>query len=77
MAKSPKQHRASWTTKVVADLKRMAKNQHPVKTIAKTLARTEAAVRKKAFDLGVSFRRRKKSTKKAKSMRKASRKKAA
>jgi len=65
MAKSPKKHRSEWTKDIIADLKRMVKDQHPVKAIANTLARTEAAVRKKAFDLGLSFKRKSKVTKKA------------
>ena len=63
MAKSPKQHRSEWTRDIIADLKRMVKDRHPVKKIAGTLARTEAAVRKKAFDLGLSFKRATKATK--------------
>jgi hypothetical protein len=57
MAKSPKKHRAEWTRDIIADLKSMVKDRHPVKKIAATLSRTEAAIRKKAFDLGLSFKR--------------------
>jgi hypothetical protein len=64
MAKSPKKHRAEWTRDIIADLKGMVKDRHPVKKIAATLARTEAAVRKKAFDLGLSFKRATKAAKK-------------
>jgi hypothetical protein len=64
MAKSPKKHRAEWTRDIIADLKRMVKDQHPVKKIAAALSRTEAAIRKKAFDLGLSFKRASKAAKK-------------
>ena len=64
MAK-PKKHRAEWTKEIIADFKRMVKDAHPVSAVAKALSRTEAAVRKKAFDLGLSFRRKSKAAKKA------------
>jgi len=64
MAKSPKKHRAEWTRDIIADLKSMVKDRHPVKKIAATLSRTEAAIRKKAFDLGLSFKRATKAAKK-------------
>ncbi len=82
MAKNPTKHRAEWTNAIIADLKRMVKDRHPVKAIAKTLSRTEAAIRKKGFDLGLSFKRPSKAAKKtatpakkaAKSTKKAAKK---
>lgn len=65
MAKNPTKHRSEWTKDIIADLKRMVKDRHPVKAIAKTLSRTEAAIRKKGFDLGLSFKRPSKAAKKA------------
>jgi hypothetical protein len=74
MAKNPTKHRAEWTTTIIADLKRMVKDRHPVKAIAKTLSRTEAAIRKKGFDLGLSFKRPSKAAKSAKKAAKATKK---
>jgi hypothetical protein len=76
MAKNPTKHRAEWTKEIIADLKRMVKDRHPVKAIAKTLSRTEAAIRKKGFDLGLSFKRPSKSAAPAKKAAKASKKSA-
>jgi hypothetical protein len=75
MAKNPTKHRAEWTNAIIADLKRMVKDRHPVKAIAKTLSRTEAAIRKKGFDLGLSFKRPSKAAKPAKKATKKSAKK--
>jgi hypothetical protein len=75
MAKNPTKHRAEWTKEIIADLKRMVKDRHPVKAIAKTLSRTEAAIRKKGFDLGLSFKRPSKAGKPAKKAAKKSTKK--
>ena len=36
------------------ELKRLTKNRTPVKKIAKTMKRTEGAVRQKAFQIGLS-----------------------
>ncbi|MFO0994564.1 MAG: hypothetical protein U1E67_21830 [Hyphomicrobiales bacterium] len=77
MAKHPTKHRAEWTNAIIADLKRMVKDRHPVKAIAKALSRTEAAIRKKGFDLGLSFKRPSKAAKKAAKPAKKSAKKAA
>ena len=78
MAKNPTKHRAEWTKEIIADLKRMVKDRHPVKAISKTLARTEAAIRKKGFDLGLSFKRpAKKAAKPAKKAAKSTAKKSA
>ena len=74
MAKNPTKHRAEWTKEIIADLKRMVKDRHPVKAIAKTLSRTEAAIRKKGFDLGLSFKRPAKVAKKAAPAKRAAKK---
>jgi hypothetical protein len=74
MAKNPTKHRAEWTNAIIADLKRMVKDRHPVKAIAKTLSRTEAAIRKKGFDLGLSFKRPSKAAKPAKKAAKPAKK---
>ena len=55
----------------------MVKDRHPVKAIAKTLSRTEAAIRKKGFDLGLSFKRPSKAAKPAKKAAKKATKKSA
>ena len=77
MAKNPTKHRAEWTKEIIADLKRMVKDRHPVKAIAKTLSRTEAAIRKKGFDLGLSFKRPSKAATPAKKAAKRTTKKSA
>jgi hypothetical protein len=47
--------RRSWSSKDVRDLKAMARARTPAREIGRKLARTEGAVRQKAYAEGVSF----------------------
>ncbi len=47
--------RRSWTSVQVRELKSLAKKKTPAKKIAKSLKRTEAATRQKAFSIGLSL----------------------
>jgi hypothetical protein len=77
MAKRPQSHRTSWDKDVLKQFKSMA-GQAPVSQIAKTLQRTEAAIRKRATDIGLSLRVNRGAKKTAKKgAAKAGRKKAA
>ena len=75
MAKKPSSHRTAWDRDILKQLKSMA-GTLPVSAIARTLKRTESAVRKRATDIGLSLRvaRAGKAKKKAAPRKKASRK---
>ena len=47
--------RRTWTAKHIRTLKTLAKKKRPAVSIARTLKRTEGAVRQKAFSLGLSL----------------------
>jgi hypothetical protein len=47
--------RRNWTAKHIRMLKTLAKKRRPAASIARTLKRTEGAVRQKAFSLGLSL----------------------
>ena len=55
MAKTTKKRvvRRDWTRDEVKELKRHSKDKTRVKTISRTLKRTPAAVRQKAYALGI------------------------
>ncbi len=55
MAVAKKAKRREWTKKDVSDLKTMARQKTPARTIGRKLGRTEGAVRQKAYAEGVSF----------------------
>jgi hypothetical protein len=55
MARKPQSHRTAWDKDVLKEFKSLA-GQAPVSQIAKTLKRTEAAIRKRATDIGLSLR---------------------
>ena len=47
--------RLTWTAKHIRTLKTLAKKRKPAASIARTLKRTEGAVRQKAFSPGLSL----------------------
>jgi hypothetical protein len=55
MAKVPPKHREPWSKKEVAKLEKMAARR-PVGIIASELERTEAAIRNKVRELGLSMK---------------------
>lgn len=55
MAK-PTNHGNPWTPADIALLNRLAKQNKPTTAIAKQLKRTEASVRSKGQELGISFK---------------------
>ena len=55
MAVAKKAKRREWTRKDVAELKTLARQRTPARTIGRKLGRTEGAVRQKAYAEGVSF----------------------
>jgi hypothetical protein len=57
MATKRANHRAAWLKKEFALIKRLLRDGLSVLHISKKLGRTEAAVRKKAHDQGISTRR--------------------
>jgi hypothetical protein len=65
MARKPQSHRTSWDRDVLREFKSLA-GMAPVSQIAKTLKRTEAAIRKRATDIGLSLRVQKASKKTSK-----------
>ena len=54
MAKSSTKRR-EWSNEDVRNLKSLAKQKTPAAKIARSLRRTEGAVRQKAFSMGVSL----------------------
>ncbi|CAN5447345.1 hypothetical protein BH10PSE7_BH10PSE7_07710 [soil metagenome] len=73
MAKRPQSHRTAWSKDILKQFKGLA-GQAPVSQIAKTLQRTEAAIRKRATDIGLSLRVQKAAKKKSPAKKKAARK---
>ena len=58
MAKTAKKKRATrkpWTKELVRELKTHSRDKTPLPRIAKLTKRTEAALRQKAFQLGISL----------------------
>jgi hypothetical protein len=56
MAKAPSNHRRSWTKDEVKGLKQLAKENTPTRVMGLKLGRTEAAIRAKAVQEGISFK---------------------
>jgi hypothetical protein len=50
-----KANKREWTAGDVRDLKSYAKKKVPAKKIARSMKRTEVAMRQKAFSLGISL----------------------
>jgi hypothetical protein len=50
-----KRKRVAWSAAHVRTLKSMSKKKTPAAEIAKTLRRSEGAIRQKAFSMGVSL----------------------
>ena len=55
MARAKRVVRREWTKQDVRDLKKHSKDRTPVKKISKALKRSPAALRNKAFLLGISL----------------------
>ncbi|MEA2998614.1 MAG: hypothetical protein QOK17_447 [Sphingomonadales bacterium] len=56
MAKSPKNHGASWTPAQVRQLREEVKQNTPTRVLGLHLGRTPSAVQAKASELGVSLK---------------------
>ena len=56
MAKSTRNSGSSWADADVSQIKRLARQQTPTREIARTLGRTEAAIRSRAQKEGISLR---------------------
>jgi hypothetical protein len=55
MAQRKRRIRRGWSTQDVRELKALARQNVPAKSIGRRLKRTEGAVRQKAFSLGTSL----------------------
>jgi hypothetical protein len=55
VAKTKRVIRRDWTRDEVKELKKHSKDKTPVKTAARALKRTPAALRQKAYALGISL----------------------
>jgi hypothetical protein len=55
MAQRKRRVRRGWSTQDVRELKALARQNVPAKSIGRQLKRTEGAVRQKAFSLGTSL----------------------
>ena len=55
MAARKRATRREWTKQDVRELKALARQKVPARTISRKLKRTEGAVRQKAFSLGTSL----------------------
>ena len=55
VAKTKRVIRREWTRDEVKELKKHSKNKTPVKTVSRVLKRTPAALRQKAYALGISL----------------------
>ena len=55
VAKTKRVIRREWARDEVKELKKHSKNKTPVKTVSKALKRTPAALRQKAYALGISL----------------------
>ena len=58
--------RRGWSSKDLSDMRSLAKNKTPARTIARRLKRSEGAVRQKAYAVGISLSLRKRRSKRAK-----------
>ena len=63
VARTKRVIRREWTRDEVKELKKHSKNKTPVKTVSRALKRTPAALRQKAYALGISLGHRAKSEK--------------
>ena len=66
MAVGRKLTRREWTKQDLKDLKTLAREKTPARTIGRKLKRSEGAVRQKAYAVGISLSLRKRSRKMAK-----------
>lgn len=55
VARTKRVIRREWTRDEVKELKKHSKNKTPVKTVSRVLKRTPAALRQKAYALGISL----------------------
>ena len=55
VARTKRVIRREWTRDEVKELKKHSKNKTPVKTVSRALKRTPAALRQKAYALGISL----------------------
>ena len=55
VARTKRVIRREWTRDEVKELKKQSKNKTPVKTVSRVLKRTPAALRQKAYALGISL----------------------
>jgi hypothetical protein len=55
VAKTKRVMRRDWTRDEVKELKKHSKGKTPVKTVSRALKRTPAALRQKAYALGISL----------------------
>ncbi len=55
VARTKRVIRREWTRNEVKELKKHSKNKTPVKTVSRALKRTPAALRQKAYALGISL----------------------
>ena len=55
VAKTKRVKRRDWTRDEVKQLKKHSKDKTPVKTVSRALKRTPAALRQKAYALGISL----------------------
>ena len=55
VARTKRVIRREWTRDEVKELKNHSKNKTPVKTVSRVLKRTPAALRQKAYALGISL----------------------
>ena len=55
VARTKRVVRREWTRDEVKELKKHSKNKTPVKTVSRVLKRTPAALRQKAYALGISL----------------------
>jgi hypothetical protein len=55
VAKTKRVIRRGWTRDEVKELKKHSKGKTPVKTVSRALKRTPAALRQKAYALGISL----------------------
>jgi hypothetical protein len=65
MAARKRTTRREWSKDDIRDLKAMAREKTPARTIGRKLKRTEGAIRQKAFSLGTSLSTKKRSGKSA------------
>ena len=55
VARTKRVIRREWSRDEVKELKKHSKNKTPVKTVSRALKRTPAALRQKAYALGISL----------------------